>query len=378
MRLVDPTLDITDNWDVAQKILLVYEEYTELVGIQTALKKAGFDVLAISSEYTVSENILSFNPDILIGYGKGGKVSSMGIGRRAREMNRWQGKVILVLPAGFKPNPSDFAKVRADMLLEAPVTAVRLIQVISRIAGLDESVLLERMSKNNNTGDSQDQVTFTGPSEPNQDGGSIMVTGGPKNSEEKSFTGGAASVYDAKGLAKDDKKSTPEFVLPKNEEDISAAAFLKGPLRDRSGEQPTFSIGDAEPAQKKGKDPDLESLWDELVKGGKEETPAAPVSGPVKEEKAPAPAEPPQPVQPQPPKPMAFALPEREKEADHERVAKYARFTEQIRDFDPSKSHLRTETRKIQKDLTKTWNQDDIKNQDDLRREFTKALFRKK
>ncbi len=38
----------------------------------------GFDVIGLSSEYAVTEQIVAFNPDLVVGAGRGGKVSSLG------------------------------------------------------------------------------------------------------------------------------------------------------------------------------------------------------------------------------------------------------------------------------------------------------------
>ena len=144
---LDPATDIPDNNDVNSKILLVYEEYSEMMTTQAILQKVGFDVLGISTEYTLSENVLSFNPDVVVAFGRAGKVTTIGAGRRLREMTRWQGKVVLILPAGYKPNPQDFAKIRADMLLEAPVPSLRLMQILGKMLGYDEALLQERLAK---------------------------------------------------------------------------------------------------------------------------------------------------------------------------------------------------------------------------------------
>ncbi|HRO68711.1 MAG TPA: hypothetical protein PL182_14150, partial [Pseudobdellovibrionaceae bacterium] len=82
------------------KVLLAYEDYSEMLTIQSVLKKVGFDVLTTSSEFSLSEQVLSFNPEIIIGYGKGPKVSTLGVGRRLKDMPRWTGRVILIFPAG--------------------------------------------------------------------------------------------------------------------------------------------------------------------------------------------------------------------------------------------------------------------------------------
>ena len=117
MTSIDPYLTIM----YMNKILLVYEDYADLMAVESTLKRVGFDVVSVSSEYSLQQQMLAFNPDVVVGAGRGGKVSSLGVGKRLKEMARWHGKSVLIFPANFKPSPQDLIKIRVDMILEAPV-----------------------------------------------------------------------------------------------------------------------------------------------------------------------------------------------------------------------------------------------------------------
>ena len=355
---VDPTADITDNIFVTIKILLVYEEYSEMMSTQATLQKVGFDVLAISTEYTLSENVLSFNPDIVVAFGRGGKVTTLGVGRRLREMTRWQGKAVLILPSGYKPNPQDFGKIRADMLLEAPVPVLRLLQVLSKMLGLDEAAVLDRLHRHN----------LENPSGAHPD--EVIPTGAPNavTAEESRMVAGGAAADEE--LAK--------LLASARETETKKMSFTTEP----QGEESRSVSMDFSTKPKKEKEQDLESLWKELtegpdlqkVTGAAEESTSQTVAGA--------------------PQGMSFTLPEREKALDvsevdlvakdlqnarkteRERIAKYARF--ELSDFDSSQGLSKIASRKVQKDITTAWNHEEIENQDKARQEFTKALFRKK
>ena len=129
------------------KILLVYEDYPDLMTMETTLKKVGFDVIGLTNEVSVPEHILSFNPDLVIASGKGPKVSSLNVGKKLKEMARWSGKSVLVLPAGIKPQAEDFLKIRMDLLLDSPLQPYRAIQVIAKLLNRDEASLLERLQQ---------------------------------------------------------------------------------------------------------------------------------------------------------------------------------------------------------------------------------------
>lgn len=346
---VDQPPDIPDNLNVNSKILLVYEEYSEMMGAQSLLLKGGFDVLAISTEYTLSENVLSFNPDIVVASGRAGKVTTLGVGRRLREMTRWQGKVILVLPSGYKPNPQDFAKVRADMLLEAPVAPLRLMQIIAKMLGIDEQQLQERLGKH--------------------------VADLVKDSDEVSLMGGTLGHEDAQFLTGGGADTTDLHEVRGSPDEDDGESFIKAKAKfnlDLSGEENT-------PAKAPKDDTDLESLWKELATHSELSiTPEDEVAAKAAQKRT------------------QFDLAERQqpfteeellllhkdlenvRKTDAARVSKYEKYTAQIKDFDPRQSLNKMASRRVQQDLAKSWNHKGIEDQDELRRTFTKALFRKK
>ncbi|MBC7370891.1 MAG: hypothetical protein H7326_04955 [Bdellovibrionaceae bacterium] len=322
---VDRSGSFPDNIRVVHKILLVYEEYTELTSVQSALIRVGFDVLGITTEYTLGENVLSFNPDVVLTLGRGGKVSTLGVGRRLREMTRWQGKAILILPAGYKPKPEDFGKVRADMLLEAPVPIQRLVQVLAKILDMDEIATVERLNK-------------TAEAIPTEEAPAII----------------------------------PNLKLDGRDESVRVTGSALKDGKDRW----TFDM-DVDKS-KKTKEPDLENLWKELTQDSELHHVKGSAPKAVGSEK------------------VSFELRERQgilsenemqdvsksisdgRKGEHERVSKYAKFTEKLTQFDPRKSLGKVAARKAQKELASSWNQGDIQSQDKARQEFTKALFRKK
>lgn len=354
--------DIPDNINVSSKILLVYEEYSEVLNAQTLLQKVGFDVLAITTEYTLSENVLSFNPDIIVAHGRSGKVTTLGVGRRLREMTRWQGKVLLVLPQGYKPNPQDFAKIRADMLLEAPIPPPRLVQMVGKMLGIDEAVLQERLNK----------YTAEAAKSTEAGGGTSFSHGeGLEKNNSTLVVGGTIGREDAQFLTGGGEEAKRKELLGAIE-DVDEQSFLNAKAKFEldilsEGEKPTE------------KEQDLEALWTELSNHSELNiTPEDEVAARAVNKK------------------VNFDLNEhspeerREEEerlrkellkaqnASAERVSKYGKFIAQIRDFDPHQSLSKMASRKVQQDIAKGWNHKEIESQDELRRHFTKALFRKK
>jgi hypothetical protein len=136
---------VTAKIEHMSKILLVIEDFTELKDLELVLRKLGYNVTGIASEFAMSQQILSFNPDIVIGSGQGTKVSSMGVGRRLREMPRWVGHTILGFPPGFTPPPQELLRIRMDNLCESPVTVEKILPFLARIEGGSESQLIEKL-----------------------------------------------------------------------------------------------------------------------------------------------------------------------------------------------------------------------------------------
>lgn len=130
-----------------KKILLVFEDYSELTTTEVYLKKIGFDVVGISNEVIINDQLVAFNPDIVVAFGKGQRVSTINIGIKLKDNRKFVGKVVLVMPVGVKPSPQDIIKMRMDAALEAPIDPLRLIQVLAKLGKLDTSSLIEKLKK---------------------------------------------------------------------------------------------------------------------------------------------------------------------------------------------------------------------------------------
>lgn len=358
------------------KVLLVYDDYTELMSAQFTLKKVGFDVMAVSSEFSIKEQIVSFNPDIVVGYGKGNKVSTVGVGKRLKEMPRWQGKSILIFAPGVKPLPEELIKIRMDTALEAPVEMVRLIQVLAKFSNQDDQILMEKLIKSTALESQKNEST--------------LVTGGKESKEEwrVSDSGGKDPSLRVKGHAP--KANTFPVNLndeqggggePGESETSSETPKLKNPLKD--------SFNDTADAESSNAKVDWSEMERQLLGKEPKANPSQnPNSGsandlsslfsPPTEESA---------VEGRAPPSSSIPVSEGEESGKHvdelakaqaqlsEKVSRYNKFLSGI-DATPYISALsRKALRQIQKDLSKSWSPSELKQQDQLRREFTKALF---
>jgi len=129
------------------KVLLICADYNELIKLDASLKRLGFDVLSITNEFSFSQQMLTFNPDIVVGSGSGPRVNALSLGKRLKQMVRWSGKVGLIFPVNQRPSSQDVLAIRSDINLEAPVSTSRLFSVICILLGLNEAQILERYKK---------------------------------------------------------------------------------------------------------------------------------------------------------------------------------------------------------------------------------------
>ncbi len=124
------------------RVLMVLEDYGELMFLQTVLKKIGFDVDAIQNPRSFQESVLRMNPDVLVMTASGKRVKGYELAsgvRRARGIPH----VILIRSPGA-PAMSD-AKIEG--WLESPVGALDLLNLIGDICGLNKDVLAEKFQK---------------------------------------------------------------------------------------------------------------------------------------------------------------------------------------------------------------------------------------
>lgn len=333
------------------KILLVYEDYADLMSVESTLKKVGFDVIGLSSEYSVAEQMLSFNPDVVVGSGKGGKVSSLGVGKRLKEMGRWQGKSVLIFPANFKPAPQDLIKIRVDMILEAPVAPLRLLQVLAKLLGHDEAQLLERLNKAIHMESPQKTAATNVGGKFTAEGEAIYVKGSSDENESDAnfkLNNEAQEGSQNFDLNTEDKKESMRFRFGErmNEAD-----------RDESG-------GSAESGDVAFPDVDLKSLERELLGGGAPEVERVDVVTELPSEKLP------------PEQEMARVELEKAQAKLAEKMKKYSALVADVK-VTPKSTLTRVETRRRQRDIVADWDKKNINELDELRREFTKALFKK-
>lgn len=122
------------------RILMVLEDYGELMFLQTVLKKMGFDVDAIQNPRSFNDSVLRMNPDVLVMTAHGKKVNGVELSKSVKRVRGLPHLVLITAPGALKN--ADHAH-----YLESPVGAMELLNKIAEIGQLDKEVLADKFSK---------------------------------------------------------------------------------------------------------------------------------------------------------------------------------------------------------------------------------------
>jgi len=128
------------------RVILVIDDYNELIYLQTLLKKLGFDVEGLQSTKKYADVSLGFNPQVLITTALGKKVDGLSL---AQNITRRRGlpKVFALRPRGIVLTEEALVQAGIDVVLDSPVQPKALIAALAQHAGADEESLLEKYDK---------------------------------------------------------------------------------------------------------------------------------------------------------------------------------------------------------------------------------------
>lgn len=126
------------------KVLLVLEDYSELVFWETLLKKVGWDVSGIQNELGLPEKLLTFVPDFIICNAMGSKVQAARVDLRIK---RKEGFPKLVLFKQAAQSADLLSKVRYDGILDSPVKPRQLLETLANHGGVDLATSISKLEK---------------------------------------------------------------------------------------------------------------------------------------------------------------------------------------------------------------------------------------
>lgn len=394
------------NIKLMSKILLVYDDFAELTAIDFSLKKVGFDVIALTNEFTIKDQIVGFNPDILICSGNSNRVSTLSVGKKVKEMGRWQGKSVLIFPAEYEIPADDLLKIRMDMMLESPVPLTRLIQIIAKLTGQDDQVVIDKLVKSFGS-DKSDQQSYMNQDENIRNAiqhiqgqiAKIDVNKGSNKLQTKESKEELPTIYNqpAELTKKSEGSSATESVAKKSfeimPEDKEVSTDLSFKLKQELPETRDDNVEDQ--GVKLNIDSEIEKSSAEVKSVKKEEPAKKKISDPFQELMQELSGE--KPVSETGEDPQSFdvaessgtpediaeeAKAELKKQLDEhklkmsEKLKKYSELTQNTSLY-PESMMKKVKVRKQFNELKKDWDKEDLEDQDDLRKEFVKAMFKK-
>lgn len=124
------------------RVLMVLEDYGELMFLQTVLKKIGFDVDAIQNPRSFQDSVLRMNPDVLVMTANGKRVKGHELSSGVKR-TRGLPHVILIRTSGSPEVPDP----NVGGWLTSPVGALNLLNMIGDLCGLNKDVLAEKFGK---------------------------------------------------------------------------------------------------------------------------------------------------------------------------------------------------------------------------------------
>jgi hypothetical protein len=131
-----------------RKVMLVIEDYSEMIALESTLRRLGFDVLSVAKDTLVNDALLGFFPEVLIATYKGRNVDGVKL---ALKLKRHQiPPATALLHMGSAPLLDGEERRAIDAFLESPLKAKTAIETIAKLAKMPSGPLLEKFEKVSN------------------------------------------------------------------------------------------------------------------------------------------------------------------------------------------------------------------------------------
>lgn len=134
------------------KVLLVVEDYGELVYFQTLLKKIGFDVEGANSKHKINDIVLGFKPQVTIVSARGRKMDAAKVIEELASKNLGIQFIYIQLAPKMAINKLVARKI-IQYVLEAPVSVFDLVNAVADLSGIDGVELEKKLHKLAQSGD---------------------------------------------------------------------------------------------------------------------------------------------------------------------------------------------------------------------------------
>ncbi|MES2856209.1 MAG: hypothetical protein V4692_10120, partial [Bdellovibrionota bacterium] len=115
-----------------RKLLLVIDEFSELMALETMFRRLGFDVLSLGKEVLVNDALLRFPPDLVILSCKSGNVDGLKLSVRMKKLVP-PPRVAILHNQGNVPTLQAHHRRAIDAMIESPLRERQVISVIGQL-----------------------------------------------------------------------------------------------------------------------------------------------------------------------------------------------------------------------------------------------------
>jgi hypothetical protein len=123
------------------RVLMVLEDYGELMFLQTVLKKIGFDVDAIQNPRGFQSSLLRMNPDVLVMTAFGKRIHGLELNKGVRRHGGVPRTILLRSPGVVHIDETVAAWV------DTPVAALELLNTIADVCNLNKQLYQDKFQK---------------------------------------------------------------------------------------------------------------------------------------------------------------------------------------------------------------------------------------
>lgn len=127
------------------RVLLVLEDYGELMFLQTVLKKIGFDVDSTQNPRKFNDSLISMNPDVLVMTATGKRIKGTELVSTVKKV-RGLPKIILIKSNNLSTKET-LDTLEVEGWLDSPVGAPDLLAKIAELSNLNNQVLQDKLLK---------------------------------------------------------------------------------------------------------------------------------------------------------------------------------------------------------------------------------------
>ena len=132
-----------------RRILMVLEDFNELLYLQTLLKKVGFDVEGVNQAKKFDDILLAFNPQVILITPKVGKSSAVDLLSQIGKVNSFP-RIGLLHNAKAHIDEPSLKSAGIDFFVNAPVNVHSLVEQLADELALDRDSLLDKLKRLDN------------------------------------------------------------------------------------------------------------------------------------------------------------------------------------------------------------------------------------